>query len=202
MATSNSQHVGGLSSLTSFSVFSWETILLSITLICAYLIARSVYFLTLHPLASVPGPKLCSITRAPYWLASIQGRDVRWMHELHLKYGSVVRFGPTDLSYTDAKAWKDIHGYSRDKVENVKAHEFSVQPVNGEDVSAAKLCTLRKSNPFPTRCAEYVECHLQQSLASPPTLLARLLRRCTQEARALIQIIVSHTHSRTIKTHV
>lgn len=49
------------------------------------------------------------------------------MKKLHDKYGPAVRFGPTDLSYTSAQAWQDVHG---PKVQE-KAQEFSVQPVNG-----------------------------------------------------------------------
>ncbi|KAK8088284.1 hypothetical protein PG997_003245 [Apiospora hydei] len=104
-------------------------ILISIAL--AYLVTSSVYAITLHPLASVPGPKLCAISRLPYWLAYFRGVDVYWLNRLHQRYGPVVRFGPTDLSYTAAEAWQDIHGFAKGQPENPKAPEFSVQPVNG-----------------------------------------------------------------------
>ena len=32
------------------------------------------------------------------------------MHEFHLRYGSIVRLAPNELSFTDARAWKDIYG--------------------------------------------------------------------------------------------
>lgn len=103
------------------------TILLFVGLLAAYYIVTAIYFSTLHPLADVPGPKVCAFSRIPYWLESIRGDDIRWMKSLHDQYGPVVRFGPTDLSYTSAQAWQDIHG---PKVTE-KAQEFSVQPVNG-----------------------------------------------------------------------
>ncbi|OHW93725.1 cytochrome p450 monooxygenase [Colletotrichum incanum] len=96
-------------------------------LLVIYLIGTAVYNVTLHPLANVPGPKLCAITRVPYWLVSLRGDDVQWMKSLHDRYGPVVRFGPTDLSYAAGEAWNDIHG---PKISE-KAQEFSVQPVNG-----------------------------------------------------------------------
>jgi cytochrome P450 len=34
-----------------------------------------------------------------------------WLHELHLKYGSVVRFAPDDLSVIDSAVWKDVYGH-------------------------------------------------------------------------------------------
>lgn len=103
-------------------------ILAFVALLGLYLIGSSIYFITLHPLADVPGPKICGITRIPYWLATLRGDDIRWMKELHDQYGPVVRFGPTDLSYAAGQAWTDIHGPRVTE----KAPEFSVQPVNGK----------------------------------------------------------------------
>lgn len=104
------------------------TLLLFVGLALGYYIATAIYYVTFHPLADVPGPKICAFTRIPYWLVSLRGEDVRWMKQLHDQYGPVIRFGPTDLSYTSAQAWQDIHG---PKVTE-KAQEFSVQPVNGK----------------------------------------------------------------------
>jgi hypothetical protein len=98
-----------------------------IAIVAFYTFFCSVYYVTLHPLASIPGPKICAVTRLPYWLAALRGEDVKWMKRLHDIYGPVVRFGPTDVSYTVAQAWNDIHG---PKVTE-KAQEFSVQPING-----------------------------------------------------------------------
>jgi hypothetical protein len=49
------------------------------------------------------------------------------MKRLHDKYGPVVRFGPTDLSYASTEGWQGVHGA---KVQE-KAVEFAPQPVNG-----------------------------------------------------------------------
>ncbi|KAL0935526.1 uncharacterized protein CTRU02_210117 [Colletotrichum truncatum] len=102
-------------------------VLFFVAVLCIYLLGSAIYNVTLHPLADVPGPKLCAISRIPYWLVALGGDDVEWMKRLHDQYGPVVRFGPTDLSYTAGEAWNDIHG---PKVTE-KAQEFSVQPVNG-----------------------------------------------------------------------
>lgn len=103
------------------------TVLVVVGLFGAYLLANAIYSITFHPLADVPGPKICAITRIPYWLVALSGDDVQWMKKLHDKYGPVLRFGPTDLSFATAQAWHDIHG---PKVTE-KAQESSVQPVNG-----------------------------------------------------------------------
>lgn len=98
----------------------------------AYLLASAIYSVTFHPLADVPGPKICAISRIPYWLVALSGDDVQWMKKLHDQYGPVLRFGPTDLSFATGQAWHDIHG---PKVTE-KAQEFSVQPINGEAVES------------------------------------------------------------------
>ncbi|KAH9904941.1 cytochrome P450 [Xylariomycetidae sp. FL2044] len=112
-------------------IVSWRTALTLVSFLGAFLLAQCIFSVTLHPLASIPGPKICAITRIPYWRANIQGRDVRWLHKLHTEYGPVVRFGPTDVSYSTAQAWRDVHGHTKGGREMDKAQEFSVQPVNG-----------------------------------------------------------------------
>lgn len=65
-----------------------------------------------------------SFTRMPYWIACLTGNEIYFMHDLHMKYGSVVRFSPNELSYTDAQAWRDVFGYQKGKPENLKAPGF------------------------------------------------------------------------------
>ncbi|RGP77130.1 hypothetical protein FLONG3_4645 [Fusarium longipes] len=96
-------------------------------LLALYVICTSIYYITFHPLANIPGPKICGITRIPYWLVALKGEDVKWMKALHDKYGPVVRFGPTDVSYTIGGAWNDVAGPK----DSEKAQEFAIQPVNG-----------------------------------------------------------------------
>ncbi|KAI0018204.1 cytochrome P450 [Xylariomycetidae sp. FL0641] len=117
--------------LLPHGVLSLNSLVLLVSCVAVYLVVSAIYALTLHPLAGIPGPKLCAITRLPYWIAYVQGRDVKWLHRLHTQYGPEVRFGPTDVSYTSAEAWKDVDGSEKGRPENEKAQEFSVQPVNG-----------------------------------------------------------------------
>lgn len=42
------------------------------------------------------------------------GTHPYWLDGLHKKYGHVVRVSPSELSYTDGQAWKDIYGHTRD----------------------------------------------------------------------------------------
>ena len=56
---------------------------------------------------------------------------MRWIQNLHITYGEVVRYSPNELSYTGAQAWKDIYGYQRGRSENPKDLKFYTPPKNG-----------------------------------------------------------------------
>lgn len=112
-------------------ILSANSLVLLLSIFGSYIVINALYFLTLHPLAKIPGPKLCAATRLPYWMQNITGNDVKWMHELHTIYGPVVRFGPTDVSYASAAAWKDVHGHAKGQKEMEKTQDFTIQPVNG-----------------------------------------------------------------------
>ena len=86
------------------------------------------YALYLHPLRNYPGPKLCAITRIPFWIASLTGNHVRFIMRLHKTYGSIVRIGPNDLSYTDGVAWKDVYVVRKGEKENSK--DLSAYPAS------------------------------------------------------------------------
>ncbi|KAI0399852.1 cytochrome P450 [Xylaria palmicola] len=102
-----------------------------VVLFVLFSISYPIYALYLHPLRTYPGPKLCAITRIPYWIACLKGDQVRWMSRLHAQYGPVVRFGPDDLSYTDGQAWRDICIVPKGKKENGKEVGFHAPSANG-----------------------------------------------------------------------
>ncbi|KAI3340200.1 cytochrome P450 [Ustulina deusta] len=102
-----------------------------ITLFVLVAASYPIYSLYLHPLSAYPGPKLAAITRMPYWIACLKGDQVRWLAKLHSQYGSVVRFGPDDLSYTDGRAWRDICLVPKGKKENAKEVGFHAPSANG-----------------------------------------------------------------------
>lgn len=82
------------------------------------------YDLFFHPLSHIPGPVWGKFTRIPFQVTGIMGTQVPFMQGLHEKYGSVVRFAPDELSYTDEQAWKDIYGHQKGREENLKGSDF------------------------------------------------------------------------------
>ncbi|KAF5963416.1 Isotrichodermin C-15 hydroxylase [Fusarium coicis] len=85
----------------------------SVLLSLAYLVSVVLYNLLFHPLASVPGPKIYACSQLPYLRKIAAGRWPFRLTELHDKYGPVVRFGPNDVSFITAEAWKEIYGHRK-----------------------------------------------------------------------------------------
>lgn len=97
-----------------------------------YLVGHAIYLLKGHPLAGIPGPWTSAVSRIPYWYQFLKGQDVYWQHELHEKYGPVVRSGPHDVSYATADAWKVIHGSIKGAYTLAKPLDANIRPVNGK----------------------------------------------------------------------
>ncbi|KXJ85148.1 benzoate 4-monooxygenase cytochrome P450 [Microdochium bolleyi] len=91
----------------------------------------TIYSVIFHQLASFPGPRFAAISRFPYWIQVFRGRDQHWVHALHEKYGPVVRYGPTDLSFSSAQAWRDVYGHVKGRSSQAKADDYGLQPANG-----------------------------------------------------------------------
>ncbi|KAF2500029.1 cytochrome P450 [Lophium mytilinum] len=76
-----------------------------------YIFGRAIYDLYFGPLRKYPGPKLAAVSRFPFFWAAYNGDIHTWVSAQHAKYGKVVRITPTDLSYIDGQAWKDVYGH-------------------------------------------------------------------------------------------
>lgn len=73
-------------------------------------IIRTLYF---HSLRNLPGPNLWIAFPIFRYLSLVRGRLDIDLRTLHNKYGEAVRFGPDEVSFITARAWKDIytHGH-------------------------------------------------------------------------------------------
>ncbi|KAL1840908.1 hypothetical protein VTJ49DRAFT_7650 [Mycothermus thermophilus] len=76
-----------------------------------YLLARGVYSAFFHPLSRVPGPKLYAFSDLPYLYYLLRGEWPERHRQLHDKYGPVVRYTPSAVSFTTAGAWRTIYGH-------------------------------------------------------------------------------------------
>ncbi|KAM5361367.1 hypothetical protein ACJZ2D_013137 [Fusarium nematophilum] len=76
-----------------------------------YLFLRSLYYVFWHPLAQIPGPKLYAVSPIPYFYHLLRGNWHTILKQLHDRFGPVVRYGPTDVSFITADAFKGIYGH-------------------------------------------------------------------------------------------
>ncbi|KAF2001354.1 cytochrome P450 [Amniculicola lignicola CBS 123094] len=82
-----------------------------VAFITVAIILRVLYNLFVHPLRSFPGPLLARASILPYQQVALDGRLPKWIHELHQRYGPVIRYGPNELSFIEPQTWKDAFGH-------------------------------------------------------------------------------------------
>ncbi|KAE9971630.1 hypothetical protein Vi05172_g9370 [Venturia inaequalis] len=91
----------GLSSATILAL------LLSLTVV--HYIIVTLYRVTIHPLAKYPGPLKYSVSSWPWALRIGTGVWHLELHELHQRYGDIVRWAPNGLSFRTTEALHDIY---------------------------------------------------------------------------------------------
>ncbi|KAF7585651.1 hypothetical protein BBP40_010354 [Aspergillus hancockii] len=76
-----------------------------------YFCLSTIWYIYLHPLRRIPGPKSWIIFPILRHISAIRGRFDIDMRQIHTQYGAAVRFGPNEVSFTTPEAWKDIYGH-------------------------------------------------------------------------------------------
>lgn len=72
------------------------------------------------PLAKLPGPKLTMLTSLLLKWHELKANRREYIHDLHVRYGPVVRVAPNEASFTSPAAVKEIYcsgGSGYDKTE-------------------------------------------------------------------------------------
>ncbi|KAH7156076.1 cytochrome P450 [Dactylonectria macrodidyma] len=85
------------------------------TLLCAACIFFGLWLIKLFrrayltPLRAIPGPWYAKFTQL--WMKKhiLAGRRMHYVHDLHAKYGPVVRVSPEEIDIADVAAFKEIH---------------------------------------------------------------------------------------------
>ncbi|OLN92253.1 putative sterigmatocystin biosynthesis P450 monooxygenase STCB-like protein 1 [Colletotrichum chlorophyti] len=69
-----------------------------------------VYLGITNPLSHIPGPWYTRFTAIPSTYKRYAARHPVWIHELHAKYGPIVRFSPLHVDICDLPTSQHIHG--------------------------------------------------------------------------------------------
>ncbi|OBT63929.1 hypothetical protein VE03_05948 [Pseudogymnoascus sp. 23342-1-I1] len=95
----------------------WEVSIVAFGLSCLGLF---IYRATLAPLSKLPGPWHTRFSDVVLMYNEFTARRRVYIHELHKKFGPVVRLGPNEVSFTSVEALKEIYqsgGSGYDKTE-------------------------------------------------------------------------------------
>ena len=73
------------------------------------IVSLALYRLWFAPLARLPGPSICAITRLPLMYHEFSGTRRSFIHGLHMKHGPIVRVAPDEVSFATREAVKEIY---------------------------------------------------------------------------------------------
>ncbi|PWY74557.1 cytochrome P450 [Aspergillus sclerotioniger CBS 115572] len=92
-----------------FQGSSAQPLLLAAVAVVSAVLWRCFYRIYLHPLSSVPGPKIAACTSL--WLAyhTYVGDECTVVYDLHRRYGPVLRVAPNDVDIADKDALEPIY---------------------------------------------------------------------------------------------
>ncbi|KAK6412652.1 hypothetical protein LTR95_017947 [Oleoguttula sp. CCFEE 5521] len=127
-------------------MYSLSTIfLLGLISIVAYFLLQIIYNRFFSPLRNIPGPFLASITG--YWLVFVDlaGFRTTVIHQLHRRYGSVVRIGPQEVSFSSADAINSIYGQQSVFMKAPVYESMSLQPLGIFSLREKKAHSQRRS---------------------------------------------------------
>ncbi|KAM3084403.1 hypothetical protein ACMFMF_001760 [Clarireedia jacksonii] len=97
-----------------------------------YTLVSVIRVLYYHPLSYIPGPTLWIAFPIFRHISHMRGWGDRDIRVLHQKYGEVVRFGPDEVSFITAQAWRDIYGHGHKQLP-----KFYHSNVNTSDIFSA-----------------------------------------------------------------
>ncbi|KGO76743.1 Cytochrome P450, E-class, group I [Penicillium italicum] len=85
--------------------------LISCWLICMLgaALLNTIYRRLRNPLSHIPGPEISKWTEAIYTYNWLNGKTPMYVHQLHEKYGPIVRISPDQIDICDTNAVKEIH---------------------------------------------------------------------------------------------
>ncbi|EPE10884.1 cytochrome p450 [Ophiostoma piceae UAMH 11346] len=109
--------IDGVTAALSLFKMAGVTLLLGV-------VAKILYNMYLHPLSKIPGPKWYAATGLPRYRINVSGYSHSVLHDLHSKYGEVVRVGPNEVSFTAPKAWSEVYGQKRVAGTGGHGHDF------------------------------------------------------------------------------
>ena len=86
-----------------------ESVLVALEAVSLLIASLVVYRLWFAPLARLPGPSICALSRLPLMYHEFSGNRRSFIHDLHTKYGPIVRVAPDEVSFATREAVKEFY---------------------------------------------------------------------------------------------
>ena len=88
-----------------------------------------IYNIFLSPLRGIPGPFLAKVTG--YWLilVDLAGDRTSTIHKLHQRYGTAVRIGPSEVSFSNIESIKEIYSQQTSYMKAPIYETMSIPPL-------------------------------------------------------------------------
>ncbi|EFX05326.1 benzoate 4-monooxygenase cytochrome p450 [Grosmannia clavigera kw1407] len=94
--------------------------------------------------ASIPGPTLTLFSSLPLRYQEFRGNRTRYIHDLHLKYGSVVRIAPNEITFASLEAMKEIYMSNGSGYDKTEFYSLFKQYNTGQDAPRYSAVIMRR----------------------------------------------------------
>ena len=137
---------------------------------------------------------MAAISRIPFAKATFNGRLIRWIDDIHNRYGPVVRIAPNELTVVDPSAWGDIYLHRSDLH---KDPVNQIQPLNGvHSLFSADDAAHSRQRKLLGRAFSAKALREQEPLIeSHINLLIEKLRTSSAETAGMVDIVKWYNHT-------
>jgi len=101
--------MGFTAQLAQIVIKNWQVVL-GATLLFAFIHEYIIYPFFTSPLAGIPGPKINAMTKWYMVYIDFTKKRTLYIHDLHQKYGPIVRVGPNEVVCTGEEPMRTIYG--------------------------------------------------------------------------------------------
>ncbi|KAI0526503.1 cytochrome P450 3A13 [Xylaria bambusicola] len=141
------------------------------------------------PLRCLPGPKISLFTSCVLKLHEFRALRTRYVHDMHLQYGPVVRIAPNEVSFASLEGIKEIYGSGGSGYDKTEFYDlFQVY-----ERRYAYCFSLRHAKRKRILADRYANSNIMksQSLNGIAERSARFIERCLQSVDRSIDVFVS-----------
>ena len=101
-----------------------------------YVPLTAIWYLYLHPLRRIPGPKSWIILPVLEHASAIRGRRDADLRRFHAQYGPAVRYSRDKVSFITVEGWKEIYGHDHRQLPKARisaSNPLDIINANDED---------------------------------------------------------------------